>query len=207
MKHAYKFASVLAVSLVAAGLAHADAPQYVLKLAHADSTDPSVSRKAVMAEVFKKEVEAKSHGRIKVEVFGGGALGGEKQYVEGVKNGFIQAGLASAVIADYFPPAMVTDIPYLFPTAQVADKVMDGPFGKKLSADFQAKTGMINLCFGEVGYRDFTSGKKPIESPADLKGMKIRVMESPVYLDEMKALGAQPTPVAWPETYSALQTG
>ncbi len=207
MKPSFKLCSALVVAFAAVGMAHADAPKYVLKLAHADSTDLSVSRKAVMAQVFQKEVEAKSHGQIKVEVFGGGALGGEKQYVEGVKNGFIQAGLASAVVADYFPPAMVTDIPYLFPSTTIADKVMDGPFGKKLSAEFEAKTGMINLCFGEVGYRDFTSGKKPIESPADLKGMKIRVMESPVYVTEMKALGAQPTPVAWPETYSALQTG
>ena len=188
-------------------IGHAADQKYVLKLAHADSTDMTVSRKAVMADTFAKEVKAKSNGRIEVQIFGAGALGGERDYVEGVKNGFIQAGLASGVMANFYPPAMVTDIPYLFPSDAVADRVMDGPFGSKLSSDFQAKTGMHNLCFGEVGFRDFSSGKKPIHSPKDLAGMKIRVQETPLYVTEMKAMGAQPTPIAFPETYTALQTG
>ncbi|VTU24730.1 Neu5Ac-binding protein [Variovorax sp. SRS16] len=181
--------------------------KFVLKLAHADSADLGTSRKAVMADTFAKEVKAKSGGRIDVQIFGAGALGGEREVVEGVKNGFIQAGLASGVMANFFPGAMVTDIPYLFPSDEVADKVMDGPFGQKLSADFNAATGMHNLCFGEVGFRHFSSGKKPIHSPKDLVGMKIRVQETPLYVTEMKALGAQPTPIAFPETYTALQTG
>jgi TRAP-type transport system periplasmic protein len=124
-----------------------------------------------------------------------------------VKNGVIQAGLASGVMANFFPSAMVTDLPYLFPNDETADKVMDGPFGQKLSADFHAATGMHNLCFGEVGFRHFSTGKTPIHSPKDLKGLKIRVQETPLYVTEMKALGAQPTPIAFPETYTALQTG
>ncbi len=197
--------SAFALSVGASAIA-AD-QKYVLKLAHADSVDTSISRKAVMADAFAKEVKAKSNGRIDVQIFGGGALGGERDYVEGVKNGFIQAGLASGVMANFYPNAMVTDIPYLFTSEAVADRVMDGPFGEKLSADFQANTGMHNLCFGEVGFRHFTSGKTPIHSPKDLVGMKIRVQETPLYITEMKALGAQPTPIAWPETYTALQTG
>src|SRR5215831_6908639 len=89
--------------------------KFVLKLAHSDSADMATSRKAVMSDVFAKEVKARSGGRIDVQVFGAGALGGERDYVEGVKNGFIQAGLASGVMANFFPSAMVTDIPYLFP--------------------------------------------------------------------------------------------
>lgn len=181
--------------------------KFVLKLAHSDSADMTTSRKAVMSDVFAKEVKAKSGGRIDVQVFGAGALGGEKEIVEGVKNGVIQAGLASGVMANYYPSAMVTDLPYLFPNDEVADKVMDGPFGQKLSADFQAATGMHNLCFGEVGFRHFSTGKTPVHSPKDLKGLKIRVQETPLYVTEMKALGAQPTPIAFPEVYTALQTG
>jgi tripartite ATP-independent transporter DctP family solute receptor len=181
--------------------------KFVLKLAHSDSVDMSTSRKAVMSDVFAKEVKARSGGRIDVQVFGAGALGGEKDLVEGVKNGVIQAGLASGVMANFFPSAMVTDMPYLFPSDEVADKVMDGPFGQKLSADFQAATGMHNLCFGEVGFRHFSTGKTPVHSPRDLSGLKIRVQETPLYVTEMKALGAQPTPIAFPETYTALQTG
>jgi tripartite ATP-independent transporter DctP family solute receptor len=167
----------------------------------------TISRKAVMADVFAKEVKAKSNGRIDVQVFGAGTLGGERDFVEGVKNGFIQAGLASGVMANFYPNAMVTDIPYLFPSEAVADRVMDGPYGQKLSADFLASTGMRNLCFGEVGFRHFTSGKTPIHSPKDLVGMKIRVQETPLYITEMKALGAQPTPIAFTEVYTAMQTG
>ena len=199
---------VLSASLLAIGGAPQAADQkFVLKLAHADSVDTTISRKAVMAETFAREVKTKSNGRIDVQIFGAGALGGERDYVEGVKNGFIQAGLASGVMANFYPPAMVTDIPYLFASDAVADRVMDGPFGQKLSADFLASTGMHNLCFGEVGFRDFTSGKTPIHSPKDLAGMKIRVQETPIYITEMKALGAQPTPIAFTETYTALQTG
>lgn len=199
-------AALSALLCCAATLAQAQS-KVILKLAHSDSVDIATSRKAVMAEAFAREIKAKSGGRIEVQVFGAGALGGEKDLVEGVKNGFIQAGFASGVMANYFPSAMVTDIPYLFPNDDIADKVMDGPFGQKLAADFNAATGMHNLCFGEVGFRHFSSGKTPIHAPKDLTGLKIRVQETPLYVTEMKALGAQPTPIAFPELYTALQTG
>ena len=202
------FTMVLSAILVSVGaLAQTAEKKIVLKLAHGDSVDMTVSRKAVMADVFAKEVKAKSNGRIEVQVFGAGTLGGERDFVEGVKNGFIQAGFASGVMANFYPNSMVTDIPYLFASETIADRVMDGPFGQKLSEDFLASTGMRNLCFGEVGFRDFTSGKTAIHSPKDLGGMKIRVQETPLYITEMKALGAQPTPIAFTELYTALQTG
>lgn len=183
------------------------ADKVILKLAHADSTDAKVSRKQAMCEAFANEVNSKSGGRIEVQIFGAGALGGEREYVEAIKAGLVQAGVASGVVANFYPDAMVTDIPYLFPSAKIAWAVLDGPFGKELSEGFYKSTGIRNLAFGEVGFRNFTSGNKPIHSPSDLKGMKIRVMETPFYITMMKALGAGPTPVAWPETYGALQTG
>lgn len=208
MKSTFKLLATVAATVLACSVPAAHAQnKFVLKLAHADSADMTTSRKAVMADVFAKEVKAKSGGRIDVQIFGAGALGGERDYVEGVKNGFIQAGLASGVIANFYPNAMVTDIPYLFPNDDVVDKVMDGPFGKKLSADFNAQTGMHNLCFGEVGFRHFTTGKTQVRSPKDLAGLKIRVQETPLYITEMKSLGAQPTPIAFPEVYTAMQTG
>lgn len=199
--------TIAAAALCCAGSSALAQNKVVLKIAHSDSADLSTSRKAVMADVFAKEVKAKSGGRIDVQVFGAGALGGERELVESVKNGFIQAGLASGVMANFFPSAMVTDIPYLFPSDDIADKVMDGPFGQKLAADFNAATGMHNLCFGEVGFRHFSTGKTQVRSPKDLAGLKIRVQETPLYVTEMKALGAQPTPIAFPELYTALQTG
>jgi TRAP-type C4-dicarboxylate transport system substrate-binding protein len=191
MKQSLKLISTIVVSafLFSAGASAQTAEKkIVLKLAHSDSVDMTMSRKAVMADVFAKEVKAKSNGRIEVQVFGAGTLGGERALVEGVKNGFIQAGLASGVMANFYPNSMVTDIPYLFASEAIADSVMDGPYGQKLSEDFLASTGMHNLCFGEVGYRNFTSGKAPIHSPKDLVGMKIRVQETPLYITEMKAV-------------------
>jgi tripartite ATP-independent transporter DctP family solute receptor len=100
---------------------------------------------------------------------------------------------------------MVLDIPYLFANGPVAWKVMDGPFGDAMAADILQKTGMRVLAFGETGFRNFTNSKLPIKSPADMKGLKIRVMETPVYVNMVKALGAAPTPIAWSEVYTALQ--
>ena len=102
---------------------------------------------------------------------------------------------------------MITDIPYLFPSATVAWKVLDGPFGDKLSDLLLKKLRVRNLAFAEVGFRNFTNSKKEIRTPADMKGLKIRVMETPLFVNMVKGLGASPTPIAWPEVYSALQTG
>jgi len=180
---------------------------YELKLAHADSTDPTVSRKQAQALAFASLVNSRSGGRLVVKVYGAGSLGAEREYVEGIKAGTVEAGIASGVVANFFPAAAVTDIPFLFPTSQVAWDVMDGPFGDKLRAMFLKETGMRALAFAEVGFRHFTNNVRPIKTPADLKGLKIRVQETPVYVNMLKAVGASPTPVAWTETYTALQTG
>lgn len=180
---------------------------FELKLAHADSTDPTVSRKQAQALAFASLVNSRSGGRLVVKVYGAGSLGAEREYVEGIKAGTVEAGIASGVIANFFPTAAVTDIPFLFPTSQVAWDVMDGPFGDKLRDLFLKQTGMRALAFAEVGFRHFTNNVRPIKSPADLKGLKIRVQETPVYVNMLKAVGASPTPVAWTETYTSLQTG
>jgi len=180
---------------------------FELKLAHADSTDPTVSRKQAQALAFASLVNSRSGGRLVVKVYGAGSLGAEREYVEGIKAGTVEAGIASGVIANFFPSAAVTDIPFLFPTSQVAWDVMDGAFGDKLRALFLKETGMRALAFAEVGFRHFTNNVRPIKSPADLKGLKIRVQETPVYVNMLRAVGASPTPVAWTETYTSLQTG
>jgi len=196
---------VLLVSVLLSG-AFAQGKVYELKLAHADPADPAVSRKQAQAIAFAGMVNSRSGGRINVKIYPAGSLGAEREYIEGVKAGTVEAGLASGPIADFFPPASITDIPYLFPTSKIAWDVMDGPFGDKLRALFLKQTGMRCLTFGEVGFRHFTNNTRPIKSPADLKGLKIRVMETPVYVNMLRAAGANPTPIAWTETYTALQT-
>ena len=192
--------------LMATAMGFAQTSVIELKLAHADSTDVTVSRKHAQAVAFATLVNTRSGGAINVKVFGGGALGAEREYVEGIKAGTVEAGIASGVVSNFFPSAMVTDIPFLFPSGDVAWRIMDGPFGQKLQKNFLAETGMRCLCFAEVGFRNFTNNVRPIKTPADMKGMKIRVQETPLYVTMIKALGASPTPIAWTETYTAIQT-
>ena len=183
------------------------ADKYVMKIGHADSLDIYVSRKHAQLVTFKELINARSGGRIEAEVYGAGSVGGEREIVESVIAGSMQATCASGVIGGFYPPEMIFSIPYLFPSTTVAWKVMDGPFGQKIADGLLKKTGLRNLVFAEVGFRNFTNNKRPIHRPEDMKGLKIRVQESPLFVNMVKGLGANPTPIAWPEVYTALQTG
>ena len=201
---------VVAISIIAmlvAVPAIVQAGPTVIKLGHADPEDVYTSKKGAAARVFKDIVEAESSGAIQVNLFPSGQLGGERELIESTKLGTIQMCLVSGAIAGYYKPAMVLDIPYLFSSAPVAWKVLDGPFGEKMAADLLKKTGLRNLAYGETGFRNFTNSKRPIKSPADMEGLKIRVMETPLYITMVKSLGAAPTPIAWPEVYTSLQQG
>ena len=176
-----------------------------IKVAHGDPPDLFTSKKAAGSTIFKQMIENATGGAVEVKVFPAGQLGAEREIAEAVKLGTIQVGMVSAVLANYFKPSQVLDIPYLFPNYAVAWKVMDGWFGKELAAACLKETGMRILSYDQVGFRNFTNSVRPIKSPADVKGMKIRVMESPVYIALIKSMGASPTPVPWTETYTALQ--
>ena len=176
-----------------------------IKFGHVNPPDPYVTGKGGAAVAFKNIVETETGGKVEVKVFPASQLGGERELIEGTKTGIIQMCMVSAAIAGFYKEAQVLDIPYLFSSAAVASRVMDGWFGREMAADILKKTGMRVLAYGETGFRNFTNSVRPIRTPADLKGLKIRVMESPVYITMVKALGASPTPIAWPETYTALQ--
>ena len=176
-----------------------------IKFAHVNPPEVFASGKSAAGQVLKNVIEAESSGGVEVKVFPASQLGGERELIEGTKIGTIQMSMVSAAIAGFYKEAQVLDIPYLFSSAPIAWKVMDGWFGKEMAEDCLKKTGMRVLAWGETGFRNFTNSKGPIKSPADMKGLKFRVMESPVYVNMVKALGAAPTPIAWPETYTALQ--
>lgn len=178
-----------------------------IRIAHADPADPYVAQKHAQALTFKALVESGSGGRITVEVYPAGQLGGEREYLEAVNLGTIEMGVASGAMAGFFPEAMVFDIPYLFSSQAVAWQVLDGPMGQKISALLEQKTNMINLAYGEVGFRHFTNNVRPIRSPEDMRGLRIRVQETPVYVRLVESLGGSPTPIPWPEVYSALDQG
>jgi len=158
--------------------------------------------------VFKKMVEQKTAGRVKVDIYPANQLGKEREQFEGVKLGTIEmCMIAEGPMAGFFPEIMVIGIPYLYANEITAWRSLDGPFGKALFEEMRKKTGVRALGIGENGFRNFTNRVRPIKSPDDMKGLKIRTMENPAHMAMVRALGASPTPIAWGEVYMALQQG
>ena len=186
-------------------VASAMAAAIEIKLGHVDPTDPFVSKKGAGALAFKDYVESRTGGAVEVKLFADAQLGAERELVEATKLGSIQMTMVSGGMAGHYKKAMLLDIPYLFSSAPVAWRTMDGWFGQELAADMLKELGLRVLFYGETGFRNFTSSVRPIKSPADLKGLKIRVMESPIYINLVKSLGAAATPMPGSEMYTAMQ--
>lgn len=156
-------------------------------------------------DYFKKYVEEKSGGRVVVDLYPNGVLGGDRQVIEAVQLGTVQMTIpAAAVLSGFEPKFQVLDFPYLFKDKQSAYRALDGELGQKLNS-MLIPLGMRNLVFGENGFRHITNSKNPIFKPEDMKGIKIRTMESPVHIASFKALGGNPTPMNFGELYTALQ--
>ncbi len=157
------------------------------------------------AQKFADLVAQKSGNRLQVKLFPGGTLGGDLQTVSALQGGTIEmtvlnAGILSSQVKAY----EVFDFPFLFATPQEADAVVDGPFGKGLF-DKLADKNLIGLAYWELGFRNLTNSKRPITKMEDIAGLKIRVIQSPIYIDMFNALGAAATPMPFPELYSALE--
>ncbi len=159
--------------------------------------------------VFAEEVMRRSGGRIRVELHPGGVLGGIEDQIRQVQRGVIHATDPSeGHLAPIFPDIQVVSIPYLFASEEVAWRVLDGPFGQDLAEHMAATTGVRPLYWSENGgFRHYSNNVRRIQSPEDMRGLKIRTMNIPLHMEIVKALGASPTPVAWLELYTALQTG
>jgi len=161
----------------------------------------------VAAEKFKELVEKRSQGALTVNIFPNAKLGDERTLLERMKMGIVDAGIiTNGPIINFVPAFGVIDLPFLFRDPKHAYKVLDGNIGKKLMADLESQ-GWKGLAFGERGFRNLTNSKHAVKTPADVKGLKIRVMQNPVYVDSFKALGANAVPMAWTEVLTALQQG
>lgn len=146
-------------------------------------------------------------GAFMFKQFPSSALGGERELLEGIQLGTVEAGIVSTgTLSNFVPEVGVTDIPFLFRDSAHARSVLDGRIGQDILKKFESR-GMIALAWGEQGFRHVTTGKRAVEKPDDLKGLKIRTMENPVHITAFRALGASPTPMAWPEVVGALQQG
>ncbi|MFZ5968557.1 MAG: TRAP transporter substrate-binding protein [Bacillota bacterium] len=156
---------------------------------------------------FAKLVEEKTNGRVKVEVYPGAQLGDEKTTIEQVQFGAIDFVRTSiSPLAEFNKELSILMLPYLYRDTEHMFKVLDGSIGEKFLSDLQ-ENNLLGLSWFDGGSRNFYNTKREIKTVADLKGLKIRVQESKLMMDLVKALGASPTPMAFGEVYSALQTG
>ncbi|MCA0242299.1 MAG: TRAP transporter substrate-binding protein [Proteobacteria bacterium] len=158
------------------------------------------------ATKFAELVAAKSGGKIKVNVFPGGTLGGDAQTVSALQGGTVEiTALNSGILASQVKDFAVYDFPFMFANAKEADTVVDGPFGQKLHAKL-AEKGIVGLGYWELGFRNLTNGRKAINTVDDIAGLKLRVIPNAINVDWVKALGANPTPMAFPEVYAGLES-
>lgn len=201
MKTRYKL-SVALLSMLALSTS-ALAASVVLKLGHiAETTNPY----AMGADHFAELVKQKSKGDIEVKVFPSSQLGAQKELIEGLIYGTVDMTLTGTAELGTFQPQMALfDMPFLFKDRAHAYKALD-TVGMELGKPLEAK-GIKLLGYMENGIRHMTNNTRPVKTPADMKGLKIRVMNNKVYVEMMKSLGASPTPMAFSELYSAMQQG
>ncbi len=203
MKRFIKVALFMLLALVPAML-FAQAKPIVLRLAE---THPKGYPTEMADEEFARLVNVRSNGRIVIEVYPGSQLGEEKAVIEQVQFGAIDITRVSiSPLASFVPKLNAFQMPYLYRDPDHMWKVLKGDIGKELLGSLEP-FGFIGLGWFDGGSRSFYNSKKPVRTPADLKGMKIRVQESELMLDLVRSFGAVPTPMPYGEVYSGLQTG
>ena len=165
------------------------------------------SHYGVAIDAFAKELEKRTAGRFKVQNFYSGALGAERESIEGVQLGTMDLTMTSTgPVPNFVPEVAILDIPFLFRDYAHARSTLDGPVGQEMLKKFEAK-GLVALAWGENGFRHMTNNKRPVNAPEDLKGLKMRTMENPIHIQAYKQFGILPTPMAFTEVFTALQQG
>lgn len=177
---------------------------FILK---AGQVGPPTHSYQIGLENFAKDLEEATNGKVKIEIFGGGQLGGERDMTEQVSLGTLDmAVITSGVVGNFVPNLGALEMPFIFRDLEHVYKTLDSEIGDELLAQME-NSGIKGLGLWENGYRNFTNNKKEIISPDDMKGLKMRTIENEVFVDTYKALGADPTPIAWPEVYTSIQQG
>jgi len=202
-------ASVLALVAAMAVFAApnvASAKPIVIKFAHNGNTIPEDPQN-VACTAFKKMVEERTNGAIRVDIYPAAQLGDARTIVEGVQMGTIEmADIENGPMGRFVPEAMLWDLPFIFRDIDHAHNVLDGDVGKYVQKKYD-DVGIRHLAYNDGGFRYFTNNVRPIRNMDDLQGLKIRVMESKVMIDTINAFGASAVPMAFGELYTALQQG
>lgn len=199
-----KFTALLTASALAltAGLATAQA-ETVINIGHGVQTGhPTHIGLLKLAEL----VQERSNGEIVVKVYPDRQLGEEREMVEGLQLGTVEMTVVSTgPIVNFLPEAGILDLPFLFENLAHAYKVFDGDIGQELLGKFDS-ADMVGLAIWENGWRHLSS-KKPVQSPTDLTGMKLRTMQNPIHMRAFEEFGASPVPMAWGEVFTSLGQG
>ena len=158
-------------------------------------------------EFFAKTVAEKSGGSIEVKIFPNSQLGTAREGLEGALTGTIQAvKVTSGELSTYSPKFLVFSLPYIFTNKKEVFAALDGKLGDILKAELE-KQGFQLVAFFDTGFRSIFNGKRPIKTVADMKGLKIRVINDPVMIETINTLGALATPLPYGELYTALKQG
>lgn len=203
MKSSLQLILLLVAFLLFSGCSQQDAVT-AIKLAHGLDISHPVHKGMVN---FAGQVEERSNGQMRIDIYPSGQLGSERQCLELLQIGSLGMTKVSAAVLENFAPRMkVLGLPYLFRDDEHAWAVLNGPIGKDLLLEAQ-NYWLRGVCFYDAGSRSFYTKDRPINSPEDLAGLKVRVMNSQTAMQMVKALGGAPTPISFGELYTALQQG
>lgn len=191
-------------AVLAIGSAVTASAETTLKFAHpVPESDPQ----HVMAMFFAEELEKRTDGEIKVQLFPNGQLGNDAQMIDGARSGIIDIALVGTNnLTGLMPDIGAFELPFMFPSREIAYKVLDGEVGEMVGAQFD-QHGLVSLGYPENGYRNMTNNRGPITTPADVEGLQMRVNNSKALNDMFAALGAVPQQLPVAELYTALETG
>ncbi len=196
----------ISLALVSAANANdfADMDPVTLRLAHVVNEQDGFH---IAATKFEELVEERTEGKVNIEIFPNASLGDERTLLEGMQIGTVDMGvITNGPVANFVEEMAVFELPFLFPTPEAAYSVLDGPIGQEL-LDKLADVNLKGLAYAERGFRNLTNSERAVNSPEDLDGLRIRVMENPVYTDTFRELGANAIPMAWTEALTAMQQG
>jgi tripartite ATP-independent transporter DctP family solute receptor len=195
---------IIAIILVLSVIGSVQAKELVFKLGQ---VLPAEHSWGICSSGFAEEVTKRTEGRVTIEVYHNAQLGNEKDMVEGLQLGTLQMGLiGGGSFQDLEPKMGIANLPYAWEDHFHAYRAFDGELGDKL-LDLLAKKGIVGLSWWENGFRNITNNKRSINTPEDLKGLKLRVTPIKMRLDTFNALEALPVPMPFSELYSALQQG
>lgn len=195
-------AVLIGVALIFSSFAVCEA-KTIVKYGH---VGPPIHPQHHGAVAFAKYVTEKTKGEIEVQVFPLGQLGGERSMTEQVQAGTLHmTAVTASVLANFVPEMGIIELPFIYPNRDVAYNVLDDKEVKERFAKFCDPKGFVFIGYTENEFRDMTNSKRPIKRPEDLKGLKIRVIEGPIFIDTFRTFGANPTPLPFPEIYNALQ--